>query len=195
MTIDPERNLLFTSMMQMAAVIQLVPRAEYDALPEKDSRWPYQLQPMHGTPYAVRLFPLLSPFGAPCTPPPWGTIAAVDLATGKRVWEVPLGTIRDQAPFPIWLVPAWRDLGAPNMGGSIATASGLVFNGSSTDHTLRAYDAETGVVLWEHRLPYTGNATPMSYRLGPDGRQYVVIAAGGHAWSEPGDAMMAFALP
>jgi quinoprotein glucose dehydrogenase len=194
-TIDPERNLLFTSMMQMAAVIQLVPRAEYDALPEKDSRWPYQLQPMHGTPYAVRLFPLLSPFGAPCTPPPWGTIAAVDLATGKRVWEVPLGTIRDQAPFPIWLVPAWRDLGAPNMGGSIATASGLVFNGSSTDHTLRAYDAETGVVLWEHRLPYTGNATPMSYRLGPDGRQYVVIAAGGHAWSEPGDAMMAFALP
>ena len=81
------------------------------------------------------------------------------------------------------------------MGGSIATASGLVFIGATTDRSLRAFDAESGRELWKHRLPYTGNATPMSYRLGPDGRQFVVIAAGGHAWSEPGDAVIAFALP
>ncbi len=194
-TIDPERRLLVTNLMRMAAVIQLIPRAEYDAMPDKASRWPFQLQPMHGTPYAMRNFPLLSPWGAPCSPPPWGTLVAVDLATGKRAWEVPLGTTRDQAPFPLWLVPAWRDLGAPNLGGSVATASGLVFIAATTDKTLRAFASETGELLWEHRLPYTGNATPMTYRIGPDGRQYVVIAAGGHVWSEPGDALMAFALP
>ena len=194
-TIDPERGLLFTNLMRLPAVIQLIPRAEYDAMPDKKSSWPFQVQPMHGTPYAMRNFPLLSPFGAPCSPPPWGTLVAVDLATGKRAWEVPLGTTRDQAPFPLWLVPAWRDLGAPNLGGSVATASGLVFIAAATDKTLRAFDSETGEVLWEHRLPFTGNATPMTYRVGPDGRQYVVIAAGGHVWSEPGDALMAFALP
>lgn len=194
-TIDPERGLLFTNLMRLPAVIQLIPRAEYDAMPDKKSSWPFQIQPMHGTPYAMRNFPLLSPFGAPCSPPPWGTLVAVDLATGKRAWEVPLGTTRDQAPFPLWLVPAWRDLGAPNLGGSVATASGLVFIAAATDKTLRAFDSESGELLWQHRLPFTGNATPMTYRIGPGGRQYVVIAAGGHVWSEPGDALMAFALP
>ncbi len=194
-TIDPERGLLFTNMMRMAAVIQLLPRAEYDALPDKTSHWPYQLVPMHGTPYAARIFPLLSPFGAPCSPPPWGSLVAVDLATGRRVWDVPLGTIRDQAPFPVWLVPGWRELGSPNMGGSVATASGLVFIGATTDRFVRAFDADTGSELWKFRLPYTANATPMSYRLGPDGRQFVVVAVGGHAWSDSGDALIAFALP
>jgi len=194
-TIDPERGLLFTNMMRMAAVIQLLPRAEYDALPDKTSQWPYQLVPMHGTPYAARIFPLLSPLGAPCSPPPWGSLVAVDLATGKRVWDVPLGTIRDQAPFPVWLVPGWRELGSPNMGGSVATASGLVFIGATTDRFVRAFDADTGSELWKFRLPYTANATPMSYRLGPDGRQFVVVAVGGHAWSDSGDALIAFALP
>jgi quinoprotein glucose dehydrogenase len=150
---------------------------------------------MHGTPYAVRIFPLFSPLGAPCTPPPWGALTAVDLATGKMLWDVPLGTTREQAPFPVWLIPAWSDLGAPNMGGSVVTGSGLVFIGATTDRYLRAFDAESGAELWKYRLPYTGNATPMSYRLREDGRQFVVIAAGGHAWSPPGDALMAFALP
>ena len=195
LAIDPERKLLITNLMRMANGIQLIPRAEYDAMPDKTSRWPFQLQPMFGTPYAMRNFPILSPFGAPCTPPPWGTIVAVDLTTGKIVWERPLGTIRDQAPFPIWLWPGFNKLGAPNLGGPVATASGLVFIAATTDRYLRAFDSETGDEVWSHRLPYTGNATPMTYRLGPDGRQFVVIASGGHVWSESGDALMAFALP
>ncbi len=193
--IDPERRLLVTNLMRMANGIQLIPRADYDAMPDKASHWPFQLQPMHGTPYAMRNFPILSPFGAPCSPPPWGTIVAVDLATGRIAWEKPLGTIRDQAPFPIWLWPGFAKLGAPNLGGPIVTASGLVFIAATTDRYLRAFDSETGEELWRHRLPFTGNATPMTYRLGPDGRQFVVIASGGHVWSEPGDALMAFALP
>ena len=195
LAIDPERKLLITNLMRMANVIQLIPRAEYDAMSDKTSHWPFQLQPMFGTPYAMRNFPLLSPFGAPCNPPPWGTIVAVDLTTGKIAWEKPLGTIRDQAPFPIWLWPGFQKLGAPNLGGPVATASGLVFIAATTDRYVRAFDSETGEEVWSHRLPYTGNATPMTYRLGPDGRQYVVIASGGHVWSEPGDALMAFALP
>ena len=195
LAIDPERKLLITNLMRMANVIQLIPRAEYDAMPDKTSHWPFQLQPMFGTPYAMRNFPLLSPFGAPCSPPPWGTIVAVDLKTGKIAWEKPLGTIRDQAPFPIWLWPGFQKLGAPNLGGPVATASGLVFIAATTDRYLRAFDSETGEEVWSHRLPYTGNATPMTYRLGPDGRQYVVICVGGSEDWGKGDYVVAFALP
>ena len=70
----------------------------------------------------------------------------------------------------------------------------MLFIGASSDGWFRAYDSDNGALLWRHRLPYTGNATPMSYRTS-SGRQYVVIAAGGHGWSEPGDAIVAFALP
>jgi quinoprotein glucose dehydrogenase len=145
---------------------------------------------MEGTPWAARRGPLMSPLGTPCNPPPWGVLTAVDLGTGRVIWEVRLGTTRDQAPFPMWL-----PLGAPNLGGSLATAGGLVFIGATTEKVLRAFDADSGEEIWSARLPYTANATPLSYRLKPDGRQYVVVAAGGHGWSEPGDAVMAFALP
>jgi quinoprotein glucose dehydrogenase len=106
------------------------------------------------------------------------------------LWVSTLGTTRDQAPFPLWF-----EYGAPNLGGSIATASGLIFIGATTDKFLRAFDSATGEEIWTQRLPYTANATPLTYRLRPDSKQYVVVAAGGHGWSEPGDALMAFALP
>ena len=194
-SIDPERGRLYVNMTRIAGAIEMVPREEYDALDTKASQWPYQLMPMLGTPYAVRLKPLLSPLGAPCSPPPWGTLTAIDLATGRVAWESALGNSRNQAPFPIWMLPGIRDRGSPNLGGSIATASGLVFIGAATDGYLRAFDAESGEVLWSHHLPHTVNATPMSYRLRKDGRQFVVVAAGGHAWSTAGDLLVAFALP
>lgn len=188
-SIDPERGVLFVNSMRIPSVARLVPRAEFDRLDRNSVVYPEMLAPMRGTPYGLRISPLLGPLGAPCNPPPWGVLQAVDLRTGTLLWESTLGTTRDQAPFPIWL-----SLGAPNLGGSIATAGGLVLIGATTDRFLRAFDARTGSEIWRARLPYTANATPITYRLRRDGRQFVVVAAGGHGWSEPGDALVAFAL-
>jgi hypothetical protein len=109
----------------------------------------------------------------------------VDTATGEVKWEVPLGTIQDLAPVPLPI--RW---GTPSQGG-------LVFIGASMDNYLRAFDLETGKELWKGRLPAGGQATPMSYRLGENGRQFVVIAAGGHGrlGTDIGDSVVAFALP
>jgi quinoprotein glucose dehydrogenase len=188
--IDPGTQTLFVNQIRLAQVIQLVPREDYEALPSKQAQYPDELAPMEGAPYALRRSPLLSPLGSPCNPPPWGTLTAVDLVSGEVLWESTLGTTRDQAPFPLWL-----SLGAPNLGGPLVTASGLVFIGATTDKFLRAFDARSGEEIWRRRLPYTANATPITYRLRPDGHQFLVIASGGHGWSEPGDALMAFALP
>jgi len=189
-SIDPENGVLFVNQSHLPSVITLIPRAEYDALDPSSVAYPTELSPMTGTPYGLKRGPLFSPAGAMCNAPPWGTLTAVDLASGEVLWRSTLGTTRDQAPFPMWL-----RLGSPNLGGSIATGGGLVFIGATTDKFLRAFDAETGEEIWSERLPYTANATPMTYRLREDGRQFVVVAVGGHGWSEPGDALMAFALP
>lgn len=189
-SIDPSRGVLYVNSMRVPSVVQLLPRAEFEKLDPSSVRYPEILAPMKGTPYGLRISPLLGPLGAPCNPPPWGVMQAVDLKSGKLLWESRLGTTRDQAPFPIWL-----PLGAPNLGGSIATAGGLVFIGATTDKFLRAFDAASGEEIWSARLPYTANATPITYRLRKGSRQYVVVASGGHGWSEPGDALMAFALP
>jgi len=135
---------------------------------------------------------LISPWGIPCNAPPWGALAALDLGAREPRWEVPLGTVRDLAPVPLPL--RW---GVPNMGGPIVTAGGVVFIGAALDDYLRAFDVETGEELWKGRLPAGGQATPMTFRLRRNGRQLVVIAAGGHAQmrSTPGDSLIAFALP
>jgi quinoprotein glucose dehydrogenase len=192
-SLDPERRILYVNQSRMPLVVKLLPREEYDALPEKTAVYPNDMYPMEGTPYAVVRGPLLSPLGAPCNAPPWGTLTAVDLVRGEILWEVPLGTTRDQAPFPVWWLQG--DVGAPNLGGSIATAGGLVFIGATTEKAFRAFDTETGSELWQARLPYTANATPITYRLREDSRQFVVVPAGGHGWSDPGDAVIAYALP
>ena len=115
--------------------------------------------------------------------------------SGAVRWRVRLGTIRDQAPFPIWLFPAWANLGAPSFAGGLLTASGVYFVGATSDKYFRAFDADTGAEIWHTRIPFTGNGTPMSYRLRGDSRQFVVIAAGGNPLTEPGDVLLAFALP
>jgi quinoprotein glucose dehydrogenase len=188
--IDPERGVLYTNQTRSAAVVQLIPRERFESIDPALGVYPNEMYPMRGTPYGVRRFPLLSSFGAPCIEPPWGTLTAVDLRTGDVLWESTLGTTRDQAPFPLWF-----ELGAPNLGGSIVTAGGLVFIGATTEKTFRAFDARTGQELFSWRLPYTANSTPVTYRLRKDSRQFVVVAAGGHGWSEPGDAVIAYALP
>jgi len=146
----------------------------------------------------MRRAPLLSPSGTPCNPPPWGTLVAVDLFSGRTAWDVPLGSVVS-GDFKRLLVrlfrPALLDNGSPNFGGPIATAGGLVFTAASMDNHLRAFDSDTGRELWKYELPAGGQATPMTYRV--DGRQYLVIAAGGHGklGTKLGDYVVAFALP
>jgi len=187
--VDPVRRRLVANTMDLAWTIHLVPRAEYAArrAAEPGVEW----GPQRGTPFAVRRTALLSPLGIPCNPPPWGTLAAIDLDDGSIAWQVPLGTTRDIAPVPI----PWK-LGVPNLGGPLVTRSGLVFVAAAMDDYLRAFDLETGQELFAGRLPAGGQATPMSYRS-PSGRQLVVVAAGGHAraGTRIGDAVVAFGLP
>ena len=144
---------------------------------------------MRGTPYGAARWALQSKLGAPCNPRPWGSMTAVDLISGETLWQIPLGNTRDLAPWPLHL-----NTGVPNAGGPLATAGGLVFFGGTTDRYLRAFDSETGEQLWRTSLPYTGNAVPISYRVKPGADQYLVLAAGGHGWSAPGDALIAWKL-
>jgi quinoprotein glucose dehydrogenase len=137
--------------------------------------------------------PLVSPWGLPCTAPPWGTLVSVDLRKNRIAWQVPLGSSEGAVP---WFAPT-RNFGAPNTGGPIATAGDLVFVAAAVDSYLRAFDIETGRELWKYPLPAGGQATPMTYRAGREQRQYLVIAAGGHGTlgTPRGDYVIAFALP
>jgi quinoprotein glucose dehydrogenase len=132
---------------------------------------------------------LASPKGLPCNRPPWGSLVAIDLATGEQRWQVPLGQVPELAK-----VPGSEQWGSPNMGGSMVTAGGLVFIGAAMDDYLRAFDVETGKELWKGALPAGGQATPMTYMV--NGKQYVLIAAGGHGnlGTTFGDYVVAFGL-
>ncbi|WP_372380929.1 membrane-bound PQQ-dependent dehydrogenase, glucose/quinate/shikimate family [Xanthomonas sp. NCPPB 1754] len=155
-------------------------------------------QPMLGTPYGADRTQFLSPLGSPCTAPPWGLIAGVDLVSGKLLWSKPLGTGRDIGPLKLGirtLLPI--TIGTPTAGGAVTTRGGLVFIGGAAEHTFRALDAATGRELWSNRLETSANATPMTYRSPHSGRQYVVVAQGGRPsyGTKPGNKLVAFALP
>jgi quinoprotein glucose dehydrogenase len=185
--IDPN-DVVYVNTSRGIHLITLIPRDAYAAA--KAAEPGKEISPQLGTPWAMKRELLLSPFGAPCNPPPWGTLAALDLRHKRLLWEVPLGTTEDLQPLGLALAT-----GTPNFGGPVATAGGLVFIGAAMDRYLRAFEAASGRELWAGRLPYAGMATPMTYLL--DGRQYVVVAAGGHGevGVETGDTIVAFALP
>jgi quinoprotein glucose dehydrogenase len=187
---DPERNLLITPLNRFGIVIQAVPRDEAERFERPPGFLGFHRQ--LGAPYLAAQSLLLSPLGAPCTPPPWGSLVAIDLAVERIAWEVPLGSTRGRAPWPIWL-----DIGTPHMGGPLLTASGLTFIGATGDNTFRAFDSRSGQLLWEHRLPAGAQSTPMSYRLEAGARQLVVLAAGGSGSlaTTLGDSLLAFGLP
>lgn len=187
---DPEHQYAIAVVMDLPMVVTLVPRADLGAMRNSGRFDGSEFASMWNTPYGMRRELLQSSFGIPCIAPPWGLLVAMDLSNGRIAWRVPLGTTRGIAPWPFWYFK-----GAPSVGGPIVTRSGLVFVGAAADDYLRAFDVRTGAELWKGDLPGGGQATPMSYVL--DGRQYVVIAAGGYAGlgTTKNDTLVAFALP
>ncbi len=188
--VDAGRGLAITTQTRLAMIERLVSRAEASRpAPATRDRWRV---PMAGAPFALEQRVFVSPLGVPCTKPPWFELVAIDLARGDVAWRAPLGTTRGLAPWPFWL--GWAP---PGMGGPLATRGGVVFVGAALDGYLRAFDAATGTELWRSHLPAGAQATPMTYRARPGGKQFVVIAAGGHTSipSARGDWLIAFALP
>jgi quinoprotein glucose dehydrogenase len=193
-TFDPTRHIVVVPVNRVPAFVQLIPLEKLDTLDmrQNSSRLGDQYTRMHGTPYMMRRRLLTSPSRAPCSKPPWGSLVAIDLETGARAWEVPLGD-------PAALLPALAGvsktpLGTPNLGGPISTAGGIVFIGAAMDPLLRAFDIETGKELWAGKLPGGARATPMTYQLTSGGKQYVVVCVGGGDEWGRGDYVIAFAL-
>lgn len=186
---DPERQLLIANTEDVPWMVRLFAAEYYER--ERAAHPGVEIAPQHGTPYGLHREVLLSPLRLPCNPPPWGSLAAVDLVSGELRWQEPLGIAR-LGPLPLPLE------GMPNVGGPLVTRSGLVFIGATFDNYLRAFDLETGEELWRASLPAGGQATPMTYRSRAGGKQYIVIAAGGYGQIDLpgnlGDALVAFAL-
>ena len=188
---DPQSHIMVVPSSRVPMIVTLVPREQVklDKTQAIETRGAMTF-PSAGTPYMTRIEPLLSPLGAPCTAPPWAVLTAVDLVSGTKQWEVPLGSIEKLSPIPI----PW-ELGTPGAGGPLVTAGGLVFIGYTLDNKLRAFDLQTGKTLWKTELPAAGTATPVSYEV--KGEQYIVMAAGGHSMygTTRGDSVVAYKLP
>ena len=182
---DPQRQLAIADTMDLAFLVALVPRDQLEA-ELRDSRYDdWEFGRQRGTPYAMRRMVFKGHLGVPCLQPPWGKLTAVDMVHGTIKWQIPLG---DAPVFH-------NNIGMPVIGGPMVTAGGLVFIGASLkDDRFRAFDTDTGKLLWSDKLPAGGQATPMTYAIG--GRQYVVIAAGGYKGDTTrGDYVIAYSLP
>jgi glucose dehydrogenase len=192
-SVDPAHGVAIVNTMNMGASIQLIPRDEADAIARRGGDAP---QAMTGAPYAAQVSTFYSPLNVPCNEPPFGELSAVDLRSGAVLWRRPIGTIRDSGPLGLRTglpIP----MGLPNLGGTLVTRSGLVFIGAVAERRLRAFDIRTGRELWRADLPASAQATPMTYVSPRSGRQFVVVAAGGHPRLQmpAGDTLVAFALP
>ena len=204
-SIDPVHKLLVANASYLPFRIRLEKRGGVEAsgvLPKWDGKGnkpaakgdALSISPDYGTPYVAYTNPWLGPLDVPCKGPIWGTLTAIDLVSKKIVWQHPIGTTRDTGPFRTHVNLPLKT-GMFNIGGNVITKSGLVFIGATADDYLRAIRLSDGKEVWRARLPAGGQATPMSYEI--DGKQYVVIAAGGHGGlgTRSGDYIQAYALP
>ncbi len=183
---DPNSGSLLIPVNRIAAAVRLVPRERFEAHKKENPGW--ETTGQRGAAYAMSRQFLRSPSGMPCNPPPFGTLSAIDTKTGRLRWEVPLGQLPMAGARPEW--------GSINLGGPLATAGGLVFIGATLDAAIRAFDIESGREIWRGELPASARSTPMTF-VGPGGKQYVVIGAGGHDpnLGKLDNAIVAFALP
>lgn len=188
-SVDERRGLMLVNSSAIPQMVTLHRRADM-AGGEAGNAHTSGMLPQLGTDYALTMEPMMSVLGIPCTTPPWGHLTAIDIGTREVAWQVPLGTSKDIAPLGI-AVP-----GIFSIGGPITTAGGVTFIAATLDDYLRAFDTATGRELWRGRLPAGGQATPMAYVSPASGRQFVVVAAGGHGFlgSTPGDYVVAYAL-
>lgn len=196
-SVDPRSGVAYMNDIRMPVMVQLRSHQEVAEIIKKTRGIGNRHGPAQqfGTPYGVTIYPMLSPLGIPCVDPPFGTITAVDLKTRKIAWQVPLGTPHDTGPLGL-RTHLNMPIGMPTIGGTTATAGGLVFFAGSQDFAIRALDAQNGKELWRHRLPVGSDSTPMTFTSPKTGRQYVVISVGGVTGSTSrGDYVMAFALP
>jgi len=189
--VEPNGKILIAKVLRMAHFAQLIPLEALDtAIASSSENMMGTPAPLFGTPYALKQGPLVSPIFTPCIAPPWSALVAVDLTAGEILWQSTLGTLDTLMPFPLPL--KW---GTASFGGPIITAGGLVFVGATQDDRIRSFDIVSGEELWSFKLPTGAFAMPMTYEV--DGRQYLVIASGGHPfiYPRPGDTVTAFALP
>ncbi len=188
---DPQHGLLLVNTNNLPAVMGVIAADKYwDAVDKNTGDLEYTQQ--RGAPYGMfRTFLFAKAHRLPCAPPPWGMLTAVHMNSGTIRWQVPLGSLAPSQAIVPW--------GAPSLGGPIVTAGGLVFiAGTLIDPEIRAFDVETGKEIWKAELPASGGATPVTYQLRPNGKQYLVIAAGGHSHvneEKQSDAIVAYTLP
>jgi quinoprotein glucose dehydrogenase len=203
LSIDPVRGIAIANYNDTPNYLRLIPREEANRKGIKPrfatdiaSTQQHAVDPQWGVPYAIQVnagwrMPFTKLL---CKRPPYGGIRAIDVASGKTIWDRPFGTARRNGPFNIpTLLPF--SIGTPNNGGAVTTASGLIFIAAATDDLIRAIDLRTGKTIWSATLPAGGQATPIVYQQ--NGREYLVIFAGGHHFMETpeGDSIIAFALP
>ncbi|MBT7953327.1 MAG: pyrroloquinoline quinone-dependent dehydrogenase [Gammaproteobacteria bacterium] len=187
---EPGRQSMIINITRVVARIKLIPTQPDGSEIHDYNPIDVSTTAMTGTPYTVEKAFVMSPFGAPCNSPPWGELISVNLASGLIEWRVPLGSIEKQLPIPIPL-----EWGVPNFGGPIVTAGGLIFIAATIDQKFRAFDIDNGKKLWQTKLPAGAQTAPITYQL--NGRQYVVITAGGHKnlGNKRGDFVVAYSLP
>jgi quinoprotein glucose dehydrogenase len=202
--VDSRRGVIVANYNDMPNYDMLVTRNEADAMklyPVGDPRGAGSSSSAEGagaqmgTPYGILVNAGWEmPTGVLCTRPPYGGIRAIDLATGKTLWDRPFGSARRNGAFGI---PSYLpfEIGTPNNGGPVITAGGLIFIAAATDDLIKAIDMRTGEILWSDVLPAGGQATPIVYEQ--NGKEYLLIMAGGHHFMKTpaGDSLIAYALP